>query len=70
MQMQRRKLQEDPLGVTADGVDVAFYSLWHPVDTVQTLCKYIYPAVDAFFKSLKLSWWIKDPVPRGTPATK
>lgn len=45
----------------SDVVSEVSYAAMHPIETTQTLYIYTRPAVDAFYKSLKLSWWIKDP---------
>lgn len=65
----RLKLQEDPAGVLSDAVSEALYAAGHPIKTARTLHAYAMPALYAFWKSLRLSWWIKDPA-GGTPAKK
>lgn len=45
----------------ADIIYLPFYASLHPIETAQILYGYTWPAVDAFFRSLQLSWWIKDP---------
>lgn len=55
------------MGVVSDFVSEGFYAVAHPIETTKTVYAYTVPAVDAFTKSLRMLWWIKEPA-GGTPA--